>query len=158
MKRKRIASATDIAIMLEKDTNYTPPNKEDLVNFFKMNPSFDLGTDSIEEYIKYKPESFDNVSDVKSTKELIKKIQRIYKIAPTYEQMSILMQDNLDSAQSISNIGRNVFVGKYAKSFGDKEIAWIVYDNALRVIANENALQISEKPVVFFASFTFICR
>jgi hypothetical protein len=40
MKRKRIGSATDIAIMLEKDTNYTPPNKEDLVNFFKMNPSF----------------------------------------------------------------------------------------------------------------------
>ena len=155
----RIVSAADMAIMLEKDTTYyTPPNKQDLVTIFKVNTSFDLGTDSIEKYIKDKPESLDDIADKGQLRKQLQAYQRIYRLTPDYEEMSVLMNDNLDSAQSINNIGKNAFVNKYGKTFGSVEKARIIYENALQVIVNENALQISEKPMVFFASFTFIYR
>jgi hypothetical protein len=57
-------------------------------------------------------------------------MQRLYKLAPRYTQMNVLIKDGLDSAHHIARMGQNVFMARYGDAFGSQVQARKIYEKA----------------------------
>src|SRR5215208_2040460 len=121
------------AVFARRLEKHNLPDNRDLVTFFNNNSSFDLRRDYVEKYLRDKPESTNGIADKEVFKTQLKKYQRIFKLTPDYEELSILVGDGLESAHAISKMGKNVFVKKYSQSLGSEQRADKIYENALRV-------------------------
>ena len=106
------------------------PGKNDLAVFLNANPKFEIKGTRLESYLAENPDALTKVSDVEGTKNSIKALQRLYKVAPRYTQTSALLKDGFDSAYKISRMGRNSFVAKYSGALGSKAEAKRVYERA----------------------------
>jgi hypothetical protein len=104
---------------LMKDTSFAPSGKSDLGTFFSNNPSFDLLNTPVSSYLKTSDANITAVSDSTGLTEQLKKIQRVYKIAPGYQVATTLLKDNIHSAQQIYFKGKSNFMNTYAPQLGD---------------------------------------
>lgn len=103
--------------------------KDGLLTFFKANPEFDIRTTRLRSYEKEHPGAFDSIAEAerKPTRSRIKAMQRVYKVAPRYEQVSTLLKSGLDSAHRIARMGRNVFARKFGGPLGGSGQAEAIY-------------------------------
>lgn len=51
----------------------------------------------------------------------LKRVQRVFKLSPTYASTNLLLGDNIDSAHKIHRMGRGNFVSKYGPTLGTAE-------------------------------------
>jgi Tc toxin complex TcA C-terminal TcB-binding domain/Neuraminidase-like domain len=90
----------------------------DLISFLNRNPGFNLKTTRVDSYLKDHPHAFGTIADVEGTKNRIKAMQRVYKLAPRYAHTSVLMKDGHDSAYTIVRAGLNAFMASYGDALG----------------------------------------
>jgi receptor-binding and translocation channel-forming TcA subunit of Tc toxin/ABC toxin-like protein/neuraminidase-like protein/putative peptidoglycan binding protein len=111
------------------------PGKDDLVRFFQSNQEFDLTAIRFASYVAENPEALKGITNPDLLSWQISAIQRLYKIAPSYAQASVLMKDGLHSAFSITRLGQMAFVINFGTRLGGPAAARIAYATAEQIAA-----------------------
>ena len=102
---------------------------EYLGRMIELHPDFDLMRTPIEEFLNkgIRAELQDLAKDENFRFEL-KAVQRVFKLAPTFEAIDALLADGLHSAQLVYRLGESEFVRRYAKHPGfsadSARLAW----------------------------------
>lgn len=102
---------------------------EELGRFLDSHASFELLNTPVEEFLKngLDPEFRELASDEAFVTEL-KAVQRVFKLAPTFEATDALLADGVHSAQQVYRLGESRFVRNYAgrEGFTDESarVAW----------------------------------
>ncbi len=128
---------TFVARRLEADNL---PGRDDLWAFFNANAHFNLRSTRLGSYLRENPDALANVRDPEAAQIRIKSFQRVYKLAPRYEQASALLKGGVDSAHAITRMGENVFLSTYGDQIGGKGLAKIIYARAQQVQATAMSL------------------
>jgi hypothetical protein len=113
---------TAFAARLANDTAASLPQKDAVSKFLIANPNFDLVNSTVGNFIKPS-------TDTKALSDQLKKLQRVFKLAPTYAAASTLLKDNIHSSQQIYFKGKSNFLATYTPSLGAAE-ATLVYQRA----------------------------
>ena len=121
-----------LAARIQKDTL---PGKDDLAAFFTANPGFDLKTSRIDKQQIQNIASTARIADTNALAARLGGVQRLFKLTPRYAEMRPLLADGIDSAHSITRMGKSTFVAKYAGSTGGADRARAVYERAAQVSA-----------------------
>ncbi len=117
--------------------------KNDLITFLSKNPDFNLESTRINSVIN--ESNFEGVIDHDRLKIEIKKVNRIYKLSPKYENISAILSDGLDSATSIVHTySEDQFVNKFEGEMG-KENAISIYKRAKQIDNYSTAIALSYK-------------
>jgi hypothetical protein len=156
------------AARIQNDSQSKIPNKDAIAGFLAANPDFDLLTGHIGQFLQLKSEAKDPVAvpvagtttssapaqDTQFVNQL-KRLQRVFKLAPTYAATNTLLGDNIDSARKIYHIGQNNFVNKYGPKLGAAEAqkvfqkARAAYSQALALVGNLKSLSDASHLSVF---------
>ncbi|MCK6512828.1 Tc toxin subunit A [Myxococcota bacterium] len=114
--------------MVLEDANFSQvfasildPNATDL---------FSLKTSYLEQVFTEHPQLFDGLANATSLQQQLKATQRLYKLIPRYRHAKQLLDDGLHSAQTVSQLGQNTFVSRYAEDLGSEALALEVYQRA----------------------------
>src|SRR5574341_238276 len=114
-----------IAHRIEKDGLPGRDNQaltKDLVRFFSNNPEFRL-SDNINVYLaKNRKAKLAGVQDETGLEEELKGIQRIFKLTPRFDEMKVLLADDLHSALSVTRMGQTAFARKYSAKIGQARV------------------------------------
>ncbi|KAH7138742.1 hypothetical protein B0J11DRAFT_515200 [Dendryphion nanum] len=125
----------------DDDTTYGPlETKPDLATFFKANPTFDLKTTRLTEYLTFPSSTLEGVKNTVALKNTVRAIQRLYAVAPRYAQMRPLVANGLTSSLQISKMGRTAFQLRYADTLGGEAEALHVYERARKTNAAASSL------------------
>lgn len=119
---------------LQQDNQAAVKNKEDVLKTIQDQPGFDL--------LKTKIGSFTAQSKSPVNAEAaaeLKKLQRIFKLAPDYSSTTTLLADNIHSAAQVYKMGRDNFITKYGAALGTDN-AQAIYQKALQTHAQAIAL------------------
>jgi len=103
---------------LAKDTASTINPDNQVSTFLLQNPSFDLATSTISTFITPAANSKTTSSGTPALTDQLKKIQRIFKMAPSYTVTNTLLKDNIHSSQQIYFKGKSNFINTYGPSLG----------------------------------------
>src|SRR5579859_3422726 len=127
---------------LQKDTQSPITHAGHIAGFLNAHPEFDLLHTRVHQFANAHPEFFSQPSpfthntaapggtispdgtppaalpDQAALTDQLKKIQRVFKIAPTYQATAALMQDNIHSAVQVYRMGKENFVRKYGNTVG----------------------------------------
>jgi hypothetical protein len=116
---------------MEHDSANDFPAKAALLNFLDRRPkvelhktNFDLLFHTQEKEIRSELKDADNVRTE------LKKIQRVFKLTPSYEKAKVLLDHNIHSSQSVYNLGEKRFVEKVSGSVISKAEAKKIYKKA----------------------------
>jgi hypothetical protein len=113
------------------------PGAADLAAFLNANPDFHLPSMRLGTYLQQNS----NVLVSAETRAGLQALQRVYKVAPRYEQASALLKDGVDSAYAITRMGQNSFLSRYSDAAGSKELKKI-YSKAQEVEAKALTLAV----------------
>lgn len=117
--------------------------KADIDTFFVNNPDFDFRTTYIEKYFADK-QSLNALPNKDVLKSHLKKAQRIFKLTPRFEEIRDLLADGLDSALSITLMGRRNFIKRHSNPNPNPDM---VYDIANNRTAITTTLLAEHSPV-----------
>jgi hypothetical protein len=126
------------AAKLEKDSDSKLPHRDKISQFLQKNEHFDLLHDHVGKFIK---ESKGAVAekDAPELAQQLRRVQRVFKLAPDYNTTNLLLNDNMHSAHQVYKMGQDNFVATYGKQLGEKE-ATQVFQKASEVHASAVAL------------------
>lgn len=133
MRMLEDAFPTDFIAHRIKDGDFE--HASEVSKFFTNNPDFDFRAMKIHTYLKEKDNALEGIENREAVKKKLMGIQRLYNISPRfdkYDVISVLLEDNIDSANAIRLLGKHVFIKRYAKKLGEKR-AWNIYDKAEQV-------------------------
>jgi hypothetical protein len=122
--------------------------KQDLLKFFRANPSFDIKDTRIETYLKANPDALHRLEDKTFAVKQLKGLQRGYRLTSSFEPAMALQQAGKVSAHSISRMGQNAFVTSYGQHFNDAAQAKEVHAKARQVSASAIALIADVNPAM----------
>lgn len=108
-----------------------------LDQFLEQDKTFEFRDIRIHQYLEINPGALEGFEDPDNTVEQLKSIQRLFNITPVHgkaEAMIPLLEDGLDSAHAIRQLGKPTFVETYAEQLGE-EGAKGVYEQASQVTA-----------------------
>jgi peptidoglycan hydrolase-like protein with peptidoglycan-binding domain len=131
-----VQAAMPTPVIASRVMNDGTPETEDLAAFFRANPDFKFESTNIDKYLKERPETA--LADAKDEEKLVgqlKGMQRVFNLTPHYEEMRVLLDDGLHSAQSIVRMGEGAFIKQYGDKFAAKGTAESVYARASQTAA-----------------------
>lgn len=139
-----------IASRLERDTADDSPfasTRSDLKIFFDNNPSFEFRNTPVDLYLNEgRDEKLRDVSEPKALLTDLKKMQRVFNIAPRYSEIRALLDDDLHSAMKIVHLGERRFTENYAGPLGGPGNALDVYRKAEQVHGTALTLYMKHAP------------
>jgi hypothetical protein len=141
---------TAFSARLQKDKNSKLEHAASLVKFFNANPRFDLQHHRIETFLS------ENSKTVKREKTPVlagqlRRLQRVFKLAPTYEATHALMSKGIHSSQQVYAMGKDRFMKTFGTELGKKETQQIfsnaskMYAAAVAVAGNMHGLATASK-------------
>jgi receptor-binding and translocation channel-forming TcA subunit of Tc toxin/ABC toxin-like protein/neuraminidase-like protein len=100
--------------------------------FLERNESFELMRTPIDDFLKADPNAGrDPLAKDDGFRQELKAVQRVFKLAPSFEATDALLAENLHSAQQIYRLGRNQFVQRFADKPGfTRESAKLTWNRA----------------------------
>ncbi len=122
--------------------------QRNILKFFRINSAFDIKNMRLESYLQENPDGLDGVADPAVTKRQLKGLQRVYRLAEKSKPTIELYKAGKDSAHSISRMGQNAFVNRFAQHFDSSEEAKIVYEKARQVSSSAHALIADVNPTM----------
>ncbi|MDB5200365.1 MAG: hypothetical protein JWO92_2328 [Chitinophagaceae bacterium] len=121
---------------LERDNKNKFSAKTSILKFFENYPETELHKTNFDLLFHKKgkdiKKEMDNAGDVKTE---LKKIQRVFKLAPSYEKVKVLLDNNIHSAQSVYNLGERRFVEKVSNGIISAQDAKKIYRKAEQTYA-----------------------
>ncbi len=122
------------AAQLGRDEQNKLPQRPAVASFLDTNPDFNLATTPVERYLKTADPQKLPQTDPQALKDNLKMTQRVFKLAPVYSQTQTLLNDGIQSAQQVVQMGETQFVKKYsASSAFTKRQAQATYQKAADV-------------------------
>jgi hypothetical protein len=96
------------------DSRQKPAVGSEVLRFLDTHPAFELATMSVDGFIKgnANPEFF-NARNKTDVVRQLKAVQRVYKVAPSFEAANTLLGDGIHSAQQIYRVGESQFIDRY---------------------------------------------
>ncbi len=134
----RAFPTTAFAGRLEKDRKSKLPHREKIKKFLQDNEHFDLLHTRVGQFMK---ENKSTISEAEAPEleHHLRRTQRIFKLAPTYDAAHALLSKNIHSAQQVCKMGKDNFVAAYSDTLGEQE-AEQVFEKASEVHATSLAL------------------
>ncbi|MDN3657127.1 neuraminidase-like domain-containing protein [Ferruginibacter paludis] len=129
---------TAFTAKLKQDDKAAPEQKSKLVDFFDVNPDFDLEHHRIENFLSANPAAIAPEAKPLVAGQL-RRLQRVFKMAPTYEASSALLGKGIHSSQQIYSMGKDLFMKTFAADLGKKETSQI-FNNAAKMYASTIAI------------------
>jgi peptidoglycan hydrolase-like protein with peptidoglycan-binding domain len=130
------AVPTEFFVARLKETNLD--GRDDLLKFFQANTDFDIKNTRLDTFLKSNTDALNSLND-KTVKQL-KDLQRVYRLAPSFEPANALHRAGKNSGHDIARMGQNAFVSSFGPHFGDATLAKAVYAKAQQVSAGAVAL------------------
>lgn len=121
----------------EKDKESKLPHREKINKFLKENEQFDLLQTRVGHFMKENKHSVDE-QDAPELEHHLRRTQRVFKLAPTYDAAHALLSDNIHSAQQVAKMGKDNFVRTYSGTLGERE-AVQVFEKASEINARSVA-------------------
>ncbi|HEX4959442.1 MAG TPA: neuraminidase-like domain-containing protein [Thermoanaerobaculia bacterium] len=135
-----------------------------LSEFLESHPGFDLLRTSIDDFLKNhaQPQFLALAQDDEGLKLEMKAVQRVFKLAPTFEATETLLADDLHSAQKIYRMGETQFVRTFADRPGftveSARRAWNraaeTHAAVLTIVGDLKSLEAESLPMVLKSSKT----
>jgi hypothetical protein len=130
-----------IASRLEKDSGFALPHKEDVLTFLRNRPDFELASAHVTGYVEaHGDAALKGVGDKRGMTEQLEAMQRVAHLAQGYDEMRALISGGLDSAHSITRLGPEEFVNRYAPEVGGVVRAREVYEAAEQKVSEVHAV------------------
>jgi len=126
------------AARLEKDKKTKLPHKDKVSKFLQDHGHFDLLKSPIGKFLSDNEKTV-AAKDAPDLADQLRRIQRVYKLAPSYDKAQTLLNDNIHSAHQIYKMGEDNFVAAYGDRLGTKE-AGQIFNKATTVHATATAL------------------
>ena len=115
-------------------------NKEAVTNFFDAYPHIELHKTNLETFFKKNKDAIQSkFGDHKTLKADLKKIQRVFKLAPDYATTKTLIENNITSSHAIYKMGKKRFAEKMSGKLGASQ-AQDIYKRAERSYAASLAI------------------
>lgn len=127
---------TAFASRLKQNANSDAQNK--VVNFLNANPDFDLQNHRIENYLSDHAKSI-SAEDKPLIAGQLRRLQRVFKIAPTYQASQALIDQGIHSSAQVNAMGKDRFTKTFAPQLGQKE-ATQIFSNASKIHAQAVAV------------------
>jgi hypothetical protein len=122
------------AAQLGRDEKNPLPQRVAVASFLDANPNFNLAATPVERYLKAAAPGSLPQADTQALKDNLKTVQRVFKLAPVYSQTQALLNDGIQSAQQVVQMGETQFVKKYSASAAfTKKQAQAAYQKAADV-------------------------
>ncbi len=129
--------------LIQDNQNPFGRTARDLATFFSNNPDFDLQTNRINTL--FDAADLNGVRNPQAVEKELKTINRLSKLAPRYEDISILRNKNIDSATSVvSNYSKLDFQKTFGNTIG-AENADSIYNKSVEVDKQATALIVKHK-------------
>ncbi|WP_022949759.1 Tc toxin subunit A-related protein [Methylohalobius crimeensis] len=109
-----------VAYKLERASGLEMPLKQEISRFVLEAPEFDLARTNINAYMAEHPAP-DGIDDPEVFKRELKRVQRVFKLAPEhdrFETMQVLLENGLDSAHAVSDVGETRMLREYSDALG----------------------------------------
>lgn len=136
-----VTSAFPTAVIAHKLEADELPHKDDLLQFFAANPDFELASMPIQRYIAQNPQTaLAGVSNKDGVTRQLQSMERVFKLAPEYDHMRVLLADGLDSAYGVATMGSEAFVAGYSEKLNSEDVAIDIYNDATHIAATALAL------------------
>lgn len=127
---------TFFAARLENDKENDFEAKSSLLKFLDRNPNIELHRTNFDIHFHVKEKEIKSeVANAHEVKTELKKIQRIFKLTPSYEKVKVLLDRGIHSSQSIYNLGEKKFTEKVSGTVINKAEAKKIYKKAEKTYA-----------------------
>jgi Tc toxin complex TcA C-terminal TcB-binding domain/Neuraminidase-like domain len=123
---------------LKKDTASKLPHRDKIGKFLQEHDHFDLLHGHVGKFMQENPNAVSETEALELTSHL-RRVQRVFKLAPKYETTHLLLNDNIHSAHQVHKMGEDNFVTAYGEKLGEQE-AKQIFNKASEVHANAVAL------------------
>ena len=128
--------ALDGRAAAEGDGGFRNPIREGVARFLEDAPDFDLSTTPVDTYLRENASRVLPDADERAKiADQVKSLQRVYQVAPRYDETNALLEEGLDSALSISSLGERAFVQQFEPTLGGEDEARQVHANARQMTA-----------------------
>lgn len=112
----------------------------EVADFLELHPEFDLRKTPVDSFLSEikAQEGTSRLSRRTDSPDLsgkLKSMQRVFRLAPSYESMSALIEDGVHSAYGIAQMGKGVFIERYGERLGGEAQAYDIYARASQVTA-----------------------
>lgn len=113
------------------------PVRLGLVHFFENEPDFELSGTHIDTYVAEHDTALAGISreDQAPVIDRLKATQRVFRVAPRYEHLRVLMQEGLDSAHAIASHPKKTFIQRFREPLGGESKAVAYYAKARQIAA-----------------------
>jgi peptidoglycan hydrolase-like protein with peptidoglycan-binding domain len=118
---------------LQKDSKSRIARRDQLIHFFNANPEFDLMQHRIGEFLSGHQQAAVPEDDSLLVDQL-RRVQRVFKLAPTYTATHTLLSDGIHSSHQIYAMGKDRFARQYGDLLGKKE-ADLIFCKAAKTYA-----------------------
>jgi hypothetical protein len=116
---------------LERDSGNTSAVKASMLRFFDRYPETELHKTNFDLLFHQKEKELSrDIENADALRTELKTIQRVFKLAPSYSKVKVLLEKNIHSSQGIYNLGKKRFVEKVANGIISKEEAKKIYKKA----------------------------
>lgn len=112
---------------IASDTRWTDALHTDLLRFFNNAPRFDFRKGPLNRYLEQENDKLSGVADKQATRNELNRLQRVFRIAPVYTQMRVLLEKGLDSAAAVVDIPYNNFLQELGEALGGFDQAQLIY-------------------------------
>lgn len=126
------------AARLSKDAHNKLPHRDKITKFLQENEHFDLLNHQVNVFLRDNKKALPE-QEAQEVAGHLQRIQRIFKLSPTYSATNTLLNGNIHSAHQIYKMGKDNFVNTYASELGEQE-ATDVFQKASQAHANAVAL------------------
>ncbi len=116
------------------------PIRTDVVRFLTQAQDFDLRNTRIGPYVADHPDAMDGVVDASLATAQLQRMQRVFRVAPSFDAMNALMGEGFHSAFRIARMPADVFVARFSGRLGDAVSAQTAYAAARSVTATTAAI------------------
>jgi hypothetical protein len=127
--------------LLGSEGNGSPPLRnpirEGVQRFFAQASDFTFETTRVKAYLAEHPNSLNGipVADQPAVTAQLRRMQRVFQIAPRFEQMEALLGEGFGSAASIASVPQWTFIHTLASKVGGAAVAKVLHAQATKITA-----------------------
>ncbi len=135
-----------LAHRIQQDETTSAGTRAFFKNVLATDDFFDFTRIPIAKYIEEHPSLLEGVENRAALVEDLKARQRLVKLTPTHERMTLLLKAGLTSATAIQQTGRRAFAQQFGPVMGGTMQAMIVHAQASHVVASALNLMANAGP------------
>lgn len=129
------APATVARVALERGplAGIDPARHDDLLRLLERAAHVDLRRDRLDGLLTEDPALFAGLGDREATLGELRRVGRVLRVVPRFDQAATLLEAGLDSSRAIARTARSEFLASHGERLGGEEAAAAIHDRARAV-------------------------